>query len=97
MFQRTFLYAATAISEIVAVVMALRWTTHIAPTPLTLVAATVALALFLFLLRFHPARERAYTVYAGLGLAVVMLFFFIVDHVEPTKAPALIWKSGTAH
>ncbi len=97
MFRRTLLYVATAISEIVAVIMVLRWTTHIAPTPFTLIAAAVPLALFLFLLRLHPTRERAYSVYAGLCLAVVMLFFLIVDHVDPKAAPALIWKSGTAH
>jgi drug/metabolite transporter superfamily protein YnfA len=97
MCRRIFLYVATGISEIIAVTMVLRWATHSASASSILVPAVIALAAFLFLLRFHPAQERAYTVYAGLCLAVVALFFLIVEHVDPKEPPALIWKSGTAH
>jgi drug/metabolite transporter superfamily protein YnfA len=97
MFRGTFLYVATGISETVAVIMVLRWATHSASASTILVPAVIALAIFLFLLRLHPARERAFTVYAGLCLAVVMLFFLIVDHVDPKEPPVLIWKSGAAH
>ncbi len=97
MFRRTLLYVATGLSELVAVIMVLRWATHSASVSTVLVPAVIALAIFLVLLRLHPARERAYTVYAGLCLAAVMLFFLVADHVDPKEPPALIWRSGTAH
>lgn len=97
MFRRTLLYLSTGISEIVAVIMVLRWATHSASASTVLVPAAIALAIFLFLLRLHPTRERAYTIYAGLCLAAVMLFFLIADHVDRIEAPVLIWRSGTAH
>lgn len=96
MFRRAILYVSTGISEMIAVILVLRWMTHNADNSV-LIPASIALAVFLLLLRVHPAKERAFTIYAGLCLAVVMLFFLVADHVDVKKAPVLLWKSGTAH
>lgn len=96
MFRQAFLYVSTGLSEIVAIILVLRWVTHSADTSV-LIPASIALAVFLFLFRLHPSRERALTIYAGLCLAVVMLFFLVADHVDPKEVPTLIWKSSTAH
>lgn len=94
MFRQLILYAATGLCEIVAVLLVMRWTTGRADSSV-LVPAGAALAVFFLLLQLHAARQRAYTVYAGLCLAAVMLFLLFVDHVDPREAPTLIWKSGT--
>lgn len=85
MFRRAILYVSTGISEMIAVILVLRWMTHNADNSV-LMPASVALAVFLLLLRVHPAKERAFTIYAGLCLAVVMLFFLVADHVDVKKS-----------
>lgn len=94
MFRHLILYVATALCEVVAVVLVMRWTSGIVDSS-ALVPAAVAFGVFVLLLRRHAARQRAYTWYAGLCLVSVMLFLLLVDHVDPREAPSVIWKSGT--
>jgi len=77
MIRLYILYFFTVFAQMIAGVLPLLWLHH-RVTAVFLIPATVAAAIFFYLLRRHRApRQVAYTIYAALYLVVVMLYSFL--------------------
>jgi len=83
------LFAITAVAEIVGCY--LPWLVlKQDKSPLLLVPAAAALALFAWLLTLHPtAAGRTYAAYGGMYVAVALLWLWLVDGISLTRWDAL--------
>jgi small multidrug resistance family-3 protein len=80
----TFLFIATAIAEILGCYLPYLWLRNGASVWLLLPAA-ISLAVFAYLLTFHPtAAGRVYAAYGGVYVSVAILWLWIIDAVRPT-------------
>jgi small multidrug resistance family-3 protein len=78
------LFVATAIAEIVGCYLPYLWLRQSASAWL-LIPAACSLALFAWLLSFHPnAAGRVYAAYGGVYVAVALVWLWAVDGVRPT-------------
>jgi small multidrug resistance family-3 protein len=81
----TFLFALTAVAEIVGCY--LPWLVLRQGRPMyLLIPAAIALAFFAWLLTLHPAAAgRTYAAYGGMYIAVALLWLRFVDGVPLTR------------
>jgi small multidrug resistance family-3 protein len=78
------LFVMTAVAEIAGCYLASLWLTHRRSAWL-LVPAAVSLALFAWLLTWHPhAAGRVYAAYGGVYISVAILWLWLVDSIRPT-------------
>lgn len=78
------LYVITAIAEIVGCYLPYLWLRQ-GGSILLLIPAACSLALFAWLLTFHPAASgRVYAAYGGVYVAVALCWLWTVDGVRPT-------------
>lgn len=90
-FKTFLLFVLTALAEIVGCYLPYLWLKKGASVWL-LVPAAVSLALFAWLLSFHPAAAgRVYAAYGGVYIAVALLWLWKVDGVHLTS-----WDIGGA-
>jgi small multidrug resistance family-3 protein len=79
-----FLFLATAIAEIVGCYLPYLWLKQ-GQSAWLLVPAAASLALFAWLLTFHPAAAgRTYAAYGGVYIFVAVLWLWSVEGVRPT-------------
>ncbi len=94
-----FLFALTAIAEIIGCYLIWFWLKKAGSVWLLLPAA-IALALFAWLLTLHPhATGRTYAAYGGVYIAVAIGWLWLVDGVRPDRwdiAGSLIVLTGMA-
>ncbi|VTP13683.1 hypothetical protein PUATCC27989T_01528 [Phytobacter ursingii] len=82
MIKTTLLYFLTAVCEIVGCFLPWLWLKRGA-TPLLLLPAAAALALFVWLLTLHPAASgRVYAAYGGVYVCTALLWLRVVDGVK---------------
>ena len=85
MLKTTLLFFATALCEIIGCFLPWLWMKKGGPV-LLLIPASVALALFVWLLTLHPAASgRVYAAYGGVYVCVALLWLWLVDSVKPTR------------
>lgn len=78
------LYLVTALAEIVGCYLPYLWLRQSGSIWL-LAPAALSLALFAWLLSFHPAATgRVYAAYGGVYVAVALLWLWLIDGVRPT-------------
>lgn len=78
------LFVITAIAEIVGCYLPYLWLKQ-DKSILLLIPAAISLALFAWLLSFHPAASgRVYAAYGGVYIFVALLWLWGVDGVKPT-------------
>jgi small multidrug resistance family-3 protein len=81
-----FLFAVTALAEIVGCYLPYLWLKQ-GRSAWLLVPAGVSLALFAWLLTLHPtAAGRIYAAYGGVYISVAMVWLMVVDRVQPTTS-----------
>ncbi len=86
MIYTTLLFVVTAIAEIVGCYLPYLWLRHGKPVWLLLPAA-ISLALFSWLLTFHPtAAGRTYAAYGGVYVTVALAWLWLVDGVRPVTS-----------
>jgi len=79
------LFCVTALAEIVGCYLPWLVLRH-DKSPLLLIPAALALALFVWLLTLHPsAAGRAYAAYGGVYVAAALAWLWLVDSVVPTR------------
>lgn len=79
------LFVATAVAEIAGCYLPYLWLKK-GGSPLLLVPAAVALALFVWLLTLHPhAAGRTYAAYGGVYVAIALAWLWAVDGIRPTS------------
>lgn len=84
MLSRLALYVITALAEIVGCFLPYLWLRK-AGSPWLLLPAAASLALFSWLLTFHPtAAGRTYAAYGGVYIAVAIAWLWIVEKQRPT-------------
>jgi small multidrug resistance family-3 protein len=85
-FIRIFvLFLVTALAEIVGCYLPWLVLRH-GKTPLLLIPAALALALFAWLLTLHPTEAgRTYAAYGGVYVAAALVWLWLVDGVAPTR------------
>ena len=80
-----FLFAATAVAEIVGCYLPYLWLKQGKPIWL-LIPAAFSLALFVWLLTLHPhAAGRVYAAYGGVYVAVAIIWLWLVDGIVPGR------------
>ena len=88
MFKTTLLFFATALCEILGCYLPWLWLKRGA-TPLLLLPAGLALAMFVWLLPLHPAASgRVYAAYGGVYIFTALLWLRVV---EGEKLTAYDW------
>ena len=84
LLKTTGLFVLTALAEIVGCYLPYLWLTQHRSIWLLLPAAC-SLAVFAWLLSFHPtAAGRVYAAYGGVYITVAMLWLWLIDSVRPT-------------
>ncbi|HEY9380496.1 MAG TPA: YnfA family protein [Burkholderiales bacterium] len=79
-----FLFAVTAIAEIVGCYLPYLWLRE-GKSAWLLVPAALSLALFAWLLSLHPtAAGRVYAAYGGVYICMAILWLWTVDGIRPT-------------
>lgn len=79
------LFVVTAVAEIVGCYLPYLWLKKGA-SPLLLVPAAAALALFVWLLTLHPhAAGRTYAAYGGVYITIALAWLWAVDGIRPTS------------
>lgn len=79
-----FLFALTAVAEIVGCYLPYLWLKQDKPVWL-LIPAAASLGLFAWLLSLHPtAAGRVYAAYGGVYIGVAIVWLMLVDQVQPT-------------
>ena len=82
MLKTTLLFFATALCEIIGCFLPWLWLKK-GGTVLLLIPASVALALFVWLLTLHPAASgRVYAAYGGVYVCTALLWLRVVDGVK---------------
>lgn len=78
------LFAVTAVAEILGCYLVFVWTRGGRSAAL-LFGAAAALALFAWLLSFHPTAGRAYAAYGGVYVAVAVIWGWLVEGQTPDR------------
>ena len=79
------LFIATAVAEIVGCYLAYLWLRE-QRSPLLLVPAALALAVFVWLLSLHPTgAARTYAAYGGVYIVVAILWLWLVEAQRPSN------------
>ena len=79
-----WLFAATAIAEIVGCYLPWLWLRQ-GYSAWLLVPAALSLALFVWLLTLHPdASGRVYAAYGGVYVSMALVWLWLVDGIRPT-------------
>jgi small multidrug resistance family-3 protein len=78
------LFALTALAEIGGCYLVFLWTRGGRSVAL-LGGAALALALFAWLLSFHPTAGRAYAAYGGVYVAMAVAWGWLVERVPPDR------------
>lgn len=82
MLKTTLLFFATALCEIIGCFLPWLWLKK-GGSVLLLIPASVALALFVWLLTLHPAASgRVYAAYGGVYVCTALLWLRVVDGVK---------------
>ncbi|WP_395299177.1 YnfA family protein [Enterobacter quasiroggenkampii] len=82
MLKTTLLFFATALCEIIGCFLPWLWLKK-GGSALLLIPASVALALFVWLLTLHPAASgRVYAAYGGVYVCTALLWLHVVDGVK---------------
>ena len=78
------LFILTALAEIAGCYLPYLWLKK-SGSPLLLIPAAAALALFVWLLTLHPhAAGRTYAAYGGVYITIALVWLWAVDGVRPT-------------
>lgn len=84
MLKTLFLFALTAVAEIVGCYLPYLWL-KAGKSAWLLVPAALSLALFTWLLTLHPtAAGRVYAAYGGVYIGVAIIWLWLVDGIKPT-------------
>lgn len=84
MLKTLFLFALTAVAEIVGCYLPYLWL-KAGKSAWLLLPAAASLALFAWLLTLHPtAAGRIYAAYGGVYIGVAILWLWLVDGIKPT-------------
>lgn len=84
MLKTLFLFALTAVAEIVGCYLPYLWL-KAGKSVWLLLPAAASLALFAWLLTLHPAAAgRIYAAYGGVYIGVAILWLWVVDGIKPT-------------
>ncbi|MBF4990822.1 YnfA family protein [Methylophilus sp. QUAN] len=84
MLKTLFLFALTAVAEIVGCYLPYLWL-KTGKSAWLLVPAALSLALFAWLLTLHPtAAGRVYAAYGGVYIGVAIIWLWLVDGIKPT-------------
>lgn len=84
MLKTLFLFALTAVAEIVGCYLPYLWL-KAGKSAWLLLPAAASLALFAWLLTLHPtAAGRIYAAYGGVYIGVAILWLWVVDGIKPT-------------
>ncbi|MBF4988360.1 YnfA family protein [Methylophilus sp. 14] len=84
MLKTLFLFALTAVAEIVGCYLPYLWL-KAGKSAWLLVPAALSLALFAWLLTLHPtAAGRVYAAYGGVYIGVAIIWLWLVDGIKPT-------------
>jgi len=79
-----FLFALTAVAEIVGCYLPYLWL-KAGKSAWLLVPAAISLALFAWMLTLHPtAAGRVYAAYGGVYIGVAIIWLWLVDGIKPT-------------
>lgn len=78
------LFVITAVAEIAGCYLVFLWMRH-DKSPLLLLGAAVLLAVFAWLLSFHPNAGRAYAAYGGVYVAVAVAWGWLVEKSSPDR------------
>lgn len=78
------LFVVTAVAEIAGCYLVFLWMRH-ERSPLMLLGAAVSLALFAWLLSFHPNAGRAYAAYGGVYVAAAVMWGWLVEKSPPDR------------
>lgn len=85
MLKTLFLFALTAVAEIVGCYLPYLWL-KAGKSAWLLVPAALSLALFAWLLTLHPtAAGRVYAAYGGVYIGVAIIWLWLVDGIKPTS------------
>ena len=80
-----FLFAATAVAEIVGCYLPWLWLRQ-GHSAWLLLPAAASLAVFVWLLSLHPdASGRVYAAYGGVYVAMALAWLWLVDGIQPTR------------
>ncbi|MEG0000630.1 MAG: YnfA family protein [Comamonas sp.] len=94
-----FLFAATAVAEIVGCYLPWLWLRQ-GHSAWLLLPAAASLAVFVWLLTLHPeASGRVYAAYGGVYVAAALVWLWLVDGIQPTRwdlAGAAVALAGMA-
>lgn len=89
MLKTLFLFAVTALAEIIGCYLPYVWLRQ-QGSPWLLVPAVVSLALFAWLLTLHPtASGRVYAAYGAVYVCAALLWLWQIDGVRPTATDLL--------
>ncbi|UOO87107.1 YnfA family protein [Neisseria arctica] len=89
MLKTLFLFAVTALAEIIGCYLPYVWLRQ-QGSPWLLVPAVVSLALFAWLLTLHPtASGRVYAAYGAIYVCAALLWLWQIDGVRPTATDLL--------
>lgn len=84
MLKTLFLFALTAVAEIVGCYLPYVWL-KAGKSAWLLLPALMSLALFAWLLTLHPAASgRVYAAYGGVYIGVAIFWLWLVDGIRPT-------------
>lgn len=84
MLKTLFLFALTAVAEIVGCYLPYVWL-KAGKSAWVLLPAAMSLALFAWLLTLHPAASgRVYAAYGGVYIGVAIFWLWLVDGIRPT-------------
>lgn len=78
------LFGITAVAEIAGCYLVFLWTKG-GRSPLLLLAAALSLAIFAWLLSFHPSAGRAYAAYGGVYVACAVVWGWLVEKQTPDR------------
>jgi small multidrug resistance family-3 protein len=78
------LFVVTAVAEIAGCYLVYLWTRE-ERSPLLLLGAAASLALFAWLLSFHPNAGRAYAAYGGVYVASAVVWGWLVEKNPPDR------------
>jgi len=78
------LFAVTALAEIAGCYLVFLWLRD-SRSPLLLAGAAVSLAVFAWLLSFHPNAGRAYAAYGGVYVASAVMWGWLVEKQPPDR------------
>ena len=83
--QTTLLFVVTAFAEIIGCYLPYLWLRQ-GKSPWLLVPAALSLAIFSWLLSFHPtAAGRVYAAYGGVYVTVALVWLWAVDGDQPAS------------